>query len=211
MSNDTSILVDNTVLLTQLRDFITQLPTESYGFNNPLLQSGTIGAHTRHILDHYQAFLLSIEALILSAASASLDAKEKVLPSVTTVNYDHRKRDVRIEQSTEVAASQIRRVVNELQDQITKLYAICKIDPNPTLNMICATNTDEPGQPLVSSLARELVFLHSHTTHHMAIIRMLALASGHQVEADFGKAASTKQFEQEIKKSDNVHVQSQLA
>ena len=54
--------------------------------------------------------------------------------------------------------------------------------------------SDEQEQVATTSVARELVFLASHTIHHMAIIGMLAEQAGVKVSADFGVHPSTLRY-----------------
>jgi uncharacterized damage-inducible protein DinB len=54
--------------------------------------------------------------------------------------------------------------------------------------------SDEQGQVVKTSVDRELVFLASHTIHHMAIIGMLAEQAGVEVGAEFGVHPSTLRY-----------------
>ena len=60
-----------------------------------------------------------------------------------------------------------------------------------------AAETTEGGV-LVTSLARELEFLVSHTVHHYALVAVLAHAHGVIMPADFGMAPSTLKYRQTL-------------
>jgi len=55
-------------------------------------------------------------------------------------------------------------------------------------------NSAGARQVVSTSVERELVFLASHTIHHMAIIGMLAEQAGMEVSSDFGVHPSTLRY-----------------
>ena len=196
MSNLTQLISDNIHLLTQLREFISGLTSDDYAQDNALLDSGTIGAHNRHIIEHYVALINATQPTETTACAKLV------------IDYDARARNSQLEQYPEMAQSEIERVCAaltqcQLTEQNTRLKAHdVKFQNNDLLQPIamtttirCSTNVNTDSAAINSTLQRELVFLHSHTTHHMAIIRILATALGHNVDKGFGKAASTQQFE----------------
>lgn len=205
MSNLTQLISDNIHLLTQLREFISGLTSDDYAQDNALLDSGTIGAHNRHILEHY-------DALINATQPTETTACAKLV-----IDYDARARNTQLEQHPEMAQSEIERVCAaltqcQLTEQNTRLKAHdVKFKNNDlsqpiamTTTIRCSTNVNTDSAAINSTLQRELVFLHSHTTHHMAIIRILATALGHNVDKGFGKAASTQQFENQSQPHESV-------
>ncbi len=205
MSNLTQLISDNIHLLTQLREFISGLTSDDYAQDNALLDSGTIGAHNRHILEHY-------DALINATQPTETTACAKLV-----IDYDARARNTQLEQHPEMAQSEIERVCAaltqcQLTEQNTRLKAHdVKFQNNDlsqpiamTTTIRCSTNVNTDSAAINSTLQRELVFLHSHTTHHMAIIRILATALGHNVDKGFGKAASTQQFENQSQPHESV-------
>lgn len=136
-------------------------------FNNGLnINSGTIGAHVRHVIEHYQSLLIG----------------------ASCINYDERARDNAVETQPEVAVARLNTLIHELN----------QISADKIVDVLCSTNADFEIVPSTSSLRRELIFVHSHTTHHMAIIRILALSMKLPISGDFGKAASTQKFEHNV-------------
>ena len=155
--------VDNRVLLTQLSQFIRDLGESRYQTSIPAVACGSIGAHVRHILDHYLS----------------------LLHQKPSVNYDKRERLARLESDLVFATDRLDALCQEL----------AQLNQDTPVKVQSSTNLTGRAFQTDSSLARELSFLHSHTTHHMAIIRLMALQLGCQVAADFGKAASTRKHE----------------
>lgn len=165
MDSIQQIANDNEQVLNQLLRFLESLDSIQY-LNSSQDHGSSIGAHVRHIIEHYQSALVN----------------------QSTVNYDQRKRDPNIEASVSVAKQHIELVVNAL--------GCIKVDT--AVSVICATNAELSSSKVNSSMARELVFLYSHTTHHMAIIKLLSTSMGVTLDDSFGKAASTRAFESNV-------------
>ncbi len=148
--------------LQQCAQLLDHLSCEDYS-----RQAGTssIGAHVRHILERFQSFLAGLQN--------------------RAVNYDARKRDRSLEQNPEAAAfalgSVSRRIEELLQQEPDSLQLTITESVHPQLAPVTAD----------SSIERELVSLISHSTHHLAIIAMLARPLGYELSEDFGKAPST--------------------
>lgn len=122
----------------------------------------SIGAHLRHILDRYQCFFSGLES--------------------GCVDYDGRKRDQSIETSLEAATF----AVASIGKRIERLQL-----PGSPLQIKESVHHLGPQVLVDSSMSRELMGLITHTTHHLAIIAMLARKQGYQLPEDFGKAPST--------------------
>lgn len=123
-----------------------------------------IGPHLRHCLDHLRCLLGGLES--------------------GTVDYDARERNV--EQETDAVAflTVLRRTVGKLADL-----------PEARLGDVVRVRqaADDRGEPYTtaSNLARELVFLSSHTIHHLAIMVVLVRARGIDAPEDLAVAYST--------------------
>ena len=63
-------------------------------------------------------------------------------------------------------------------------------------NQLFCDSISEPKSS--STIGRELVFLHSHTTHHFALIAFLLRAQGVTVPADFGLNPATVKHAREL-------------
>lgn len=125
---------------------------------------GSIGAHFRHNVDIANNLLNGLKN--------------------GTIDYGERERDVRVEKSRQFALKRIEQLTSRLKEL-----------PSGLLEMMVAVRSDiEPRICHLSSVARELDFLHSHTVHHHAMIAEKLRSLGHGVSFDFGVAPSTLRF-----------------
>lgn len=125
--------------------------------------SSSIGAHLRHVLERYQCFFAGLQS--------------------GCVDYDGRKRDKSIETNLEAATFALASVAK----RIDELEAVASIP----LQVRESVHHCSPQVLLDSSVNRELMGLITHTTHHLAIMALLARGQGYQLPDDFGKAPST--------------------
>ena len=132
--------------------------------------SSSIGSHTRHILDRFHCFFA-----VLSAS---------------TIDYDARKRDPEIEHNLEAgtfALASVARRIGQLR---------LSPDFENSISVRESVLPEKPAVEILSTVERELMGLITHSTHHLAIIALLAKILGHTVHSDFGKAPSTIAYEQ---------------
>lgn len=124
-----------------------------------------VGPHLRHCLDHF--------TLLLDGWKTG------------AVDYDARARDERAERDPGLAREILRGIARELS----------AIGPRHLTVEIRVTQSAAPGRPPLASssrLERELVFLSSHTIHHIAIMVLAARAAGVTVPSDLAVAYSTE-------------------
>lgn len=139
--------------------------------------NSTIGAHFRHVLEHYRCFITQL--------------------SSGEISYDKRLRD----QQLEVDCDYANQVINDL---ISNLKALRSTDLNSTCvirdqQAIC--DQLEPV-PVNSTVYRELLFLQSHTVHHYAIIGAMTRAFGANPAEDFGVAIATREHQKNCDEND---------
>lgn len=152
-------------VLIQGEDLLRALTTESFTRKVPVVFNASIGGHYRHCLDHFTSFLLA------------LDADE--------VDYDHRKRDPRIETQPDFALTltvEMRRTLEQLTPDAlwTEVKARCEVSYN------------HGNSPVTrSTLARELVYCIAHAIHHYALISVMARLMEVKLPEHFGVAPST--------------------
>ncbi len=124
----------------------------------------SVGAHVRHVIEHYDCLVNHRDGLI---------------------DYDYRPRDPELENSLETALDRIGRLRATLPQLVDKPVRI-RHQPG--------SGPEEPTLYIDSSIERELLFLVSHTIHHMAMIGLFARRAGLQVPSSFGVTPSTLRF-----------------
>ena len=152
----------NIELLLRLETLIESLSADEYTSTDAPVYPSCIGAHTRHILEHYLMFLAGLEDGV--------------------IDYDGRERDPAVENDRDCAY----RVIHEI---IEKLGKITSPDAPLTVGQAVCAENPTPSQP--STVGRELVFLHSHTTHHHSLIIMIMRIMGKTVSGMSDFAPST--------------------
>lgn len=162
--SDIGQLIDeNRQALAQLLELVSGLNADQYQRCLGVQRQHTVGKHVRHILDHYQSLMRALE-------------------TGTGLNYENRQRDRALEIDPNRACTNLRAVYRFLGQLEGEEYSsVLSLDHV----------TDERRFDLTSSLGRELVFLASHTVHHMAIIGLLTEQLGVSPAKDFGVHPST--------------------
>jgi hypothetical protein len=123
-----------------------------------------LGPHLRHCLDHMTALLRGLNDGI--------------------VDYDARDRDPRIERDPD-------RFLAALDDAQAGLTRLAGHDLSRPVEVLQMPAPDAPVTRVASTLSRELVFLSSHTIHHLALMIQLARSMGLEIPEDLGVAFST--------------------
>lgn len=132
--------------------------------------SGSIGSHVRHILDHLEALLSGHD-------------------SPSGVDYDARERGGPTERVPSLALARIAQIRG-------RLHGLRCVRGAHPLHVKMMTSKDAPGVTLVSTFARELVFVWHHAVHHCAYIDLLAHHAGLTERTGVGIAPSTEAFVQ---------------
>lgn len=173
----TRFVAGNRHLLEQLRDAMFAIEAAVhenrmaiYSSAIPTIGGASIGAHVRHIFDFYSAFYFGLK-------------KGKI-------NYDDRARNSNIENKLDSGLLQ-------LQVTIEQLETMSNLSNRP-VEIFASIDVNETVNYKTSCLSRELQTLHSHTTHHMAIIAIILKLNDIDVGCHFGKAPSTIQYEHEL-------------
>ena len=145
----------------QLEDVLVQLTPEQYTTPCKNLFQSSLGQHVRHIIELFQG---------LQNGYAS-----------GNINYEKRKRDVRIETEKTTAIQQLQHIAKQLNQ------------PDKTLTLEANYNEQSAESILVSSnYYRELLYNLEHAVHHMALIRVgLQEVANVQLPDSFGVASST--------------------
>ena len=148
-----------------------------------------VGAHIRHIIEHYDTLV-----------KAWATAQEKPGTSCQA-DYDARERNLEVETHPLTAIERIalidsalgsRAALDEAAMQQT-VYVYTRGGLSGEYNF-CTT----------SRLAREIMFLNSHATHHFAIMQGYARERGQTLGWGVGKAPATVAHEQRLHKTQQV-------
>jgi uncharacterized damage-inducible protein DinB len=147
---------------------LIQLAPKQYASKLPILFESSIGMHVRHILEFYQCFLVGVETGI--------------------INYDHRKRDIELQNDTVFAKEILSKLIRSLES----------LKIGTQLLLISAQDHTDRCFEIPSHTDRELTYLIEHAIHHMAIIKMAV--SEHfpevQLPEHFGVAYSTIKYKE---------------
>jgi hypothetical protein len=123
-----------------------------------------LGPHLRHCLEHFQCFLHGLET--------------------GTIDYDARARDIHVETDPD-------RFLDALSLVEERLGRLTSADMHSvvTVKTVGADGADPSEVP--SSIQRELLFLSSHTIHHLAVIDLTARQHGIELASSLALAFST--------------------
>jgi uncharacterized damage-inducible protein DinB len=162
----------NIAFLQQGSLLIERLSDGQYATAPPNFLRGGVGAHFRHILDHYDCFLDGLER--------------------GRVDYDARHRDPRVERERGFARSRIESICRRLGALDQRLASAPM-----QATLLCGEPAGSRPTWSATSVVRELQFLASHTVHHYAVIAAMLRPQGVEPGDDFGVAPSTLQYERE--------------
>ena len=169
--------MDRSALISAAEDVLHQglallsnIDAETYSRKEGGPWGSSIGAHYRHVLDH---FLCLIEGL--------WDAQ---------INYDHRSRNPQIEGSIEVA----RAATLDLAEAIQAIPAdVLKQECEVVYSVGYG---DKNVEAVRSVVARELMFCVGHAIHHYAIMKLLCSVRAVPLPNEFGIAPSTLKYQE---------------
>lgn len=148
----------------QLLDQTLALVAAHQGHGRPAYP-GPVGSHLRHVIEHW-------EALVLSHDTGCVD-------------YDARPRDALLAACPVLASRRLRALRQALQAwNADTLAAVVRV------RGLCGLAGELPFV-VDSSIGRELAFVASHAVHHFALLAPHCVASGIAIDADFGKAPAT--------------------
>ena len=174
-TRDTQRLAEgNLAVLRQALELVRRLSDDEYQGSTPELPRGGVGAHFRHVLDHYDVFLRGL--------------------GPGRIDYDLRERDHDLETRRECALAKLEAVSRDVA-------RIAPHDAHRTLHVALDCGEGDQRVWSLSSVARELQFLVSHSVHHFAVIAVLLRLRGVEPGRDFGVAPSTLKYEQASNRS----------
>src|SRR6266700_7533174 len=145
--------------------FLDRIGDETYARPLEGKPAASLGAHYRHVLDH---FLCRAEGI-----------------RTGQVNYDRRRRNAQLESSVTCA----RLITEGLIDELGGLS--CEILQRECAVTYSVGYGETEAEAVRSNLAREVMFCVGHAIHHYAILRLLCAGVGMRLPSEFGVAPST--------------------
>lgn len=158
---------DNLTCIEKLTELVERLSDAEYREPIAPCDSG-IGAHVRHVLDHYDAFISGLTS--------------------GTVDYDRRERDG----ETQVVRARALARLATVSDQLSALKP-SQLPEKFGVIMDCGS-AESTSVSASSTPMRELQFLVSHTVHHDALIGASVRALNITIDERFGVAPSTLRY-----------------
>ena len=144
-----------------------------------------VGAHIRHIIEHY-------DTLVGARASA-----QHALGAMCQADYDARARNPEVEANPLEA---IRRI-GLIETALGASAGLSEVAMQQPVNVYTRGGLKgEHNFCTPSTLAREIMFLNSHATHHFAIMQGYARERGQTLGAGVGKAPATVAHEERLQK-----------
>jgi hypothetical protein len=166
MTDRLEALEGNLIVLGQAVELLAAIEDTTYATGGVPAGGSPIGAHFRHVFDHYHAFLAGL--------------------ATDEIDYDARQRQVPLETDRLLALATARGLITDLGRLPAELGA------RPVrITLRSVAGHDETPDWSMSSVKRELQFLVSHTVHHYALIKELLRREGLTTTDDFGIAPST--------------------
>jgi hypothetical protein len=154
------LLAFNQQLIDQALELVA-----AHAAERPQRYEGPVGAHLRHVIEHY-------DALLFPAAHGSVD-------------YDNRARDRELEGNPARARERLLALRARLGASTPAALGA------PVQVQGQGGTAGGFAFSVTSSIGRELAFVASHTVHHFALLVPHCRAHGIPTPADFGQAPST--------------------
>lgn len=144
--------------LEELTALLLQLSPTDYSSVSPIFRNSSIGQHVRHILELFDCLLTQYES--------------------GEINYDLRKRDLRLENDLAFVFEKIR----EIQVNIN----------HSDKSLLLFQGKNQECQPVNTTYFRELLYNLEHCVHHQALIRLACFDLPYVfLPETFGVASST--------------------
>lgn len=160
------LLLANVATLSEGANVLRGMDNTVYTASCSPIFMATIGAHFRHLIEHYSCFLRGV-------------AEDRL-----QVCYTQRERNPRIELERDYALQTLHQVMEQLGG--SELDRVSR--------RVWRASDQDVLDPVPTTLARELLFLQSHSIHHFAIIAAMCRMHDFAVPENFGIAISTQAF-----------------
>lgn len=168
MANNEFELESQLQIVNQAMAFLNNISLEHYQQVIKPHFTGSMGAHMRHILDHYLALQQGLSAQIIDYNRRHRDSDVALCPNSALLSW-----------------AQIK----------TWLIDISCLDTQLSLTVVCETSlTASQNTTTTSTLGRELLFVSSHAIHHFSLLLVMNSLIGNESAANFGLAPATASY-----------------
>ena len=154
------------IALKQITTILTLLASQSKEKQQQLFIEQRIGAHIRHVHDHFRSLFIGLNTGV--------------------VDYNLRNRDSMEEVNLSISLSENKHILNQL---VTLNVASSKIEIISEINCHATESLQ-----MTSSVERELLYLINHTIHHAAIIKHMMDNAGVSCPSEIGLAPGTATY-----------------
>jgi hypothetical protein len=167
--NGHSIFSEVRTVLLQLTNTLLQLHEDEYTIPLEILSNSSIGEHSRHIIELFEIPIKQYESGI--------------------IDYDNRKRNVKIQTEIDFAVECIYKIISEIEKPNKPLEILFTLNASKTVDVTLSNHQIESVQ---SNYLREILYNLEHCIHHQAIIKIgLKYLAKNIVDENFGVAKST--------------------
>ncbi|TBR37713.1 DinB family protein [Marinomonas agarivorans] len=163
-----SIIQGNLETLRQAKDVIHLMSNDIYCHTQAPHMQSSIGQHIRHLIDNYLALQQGTE--------------------IGHVDYNWRRRGAEVETNKDIALLELEQLINWL----SRLSDTALTQNLTLLSEVCLSETQSDFA--TSTLHRELIFVASHSIHHLAIIGIGMRLQNLTVPDHVGLAPATASF-----------------
>ena len=164
-----SIFSEVRTVLLQLTNTLMQLHEDEYTIPLEILSNSSIGEHSRHIIELFEIPIKQYESGV--------------------IDYDNRKRNVKIQTEIIFAVECINKIISEIEKPNKPLEILFTLNTSKTVDVTLSNYQIESVQ---SNYLREILYNLEHCIHHQAIIKIgLKYLGRNIVDENFGVAKST--------------------
>lgn len=159
--------------LGELENLLRALTPQSYTRSIQAV-GGSIGGHTRHILDHFFNVMKSCNG--------------------EPVFFEDRRRGTSVEYDPRAALQ----AISEIRAWLENCCGEKALGEGRGTKVSLSGNLDEFTE-FETTLRRELIYCFLHAVHHMALVAVIGRLQNIEVPADFGKAPATRVYEASLR------------
>lgn len=173
------LLNSTRIALKQITTILTLLASQLQEKQEQLFIEQRIGAHIRHVHDHFRSLFIGLESGIVDYNLRNRESSEELYLQTCLTEHD------------KVFAK-----LNAVDNLVGKIEIISEINCHTTENL-----------QMTSSIERELLYLINHTIHHAAIIKHIMDLGGVTCPHEIGLAPGTATYYRQLPSETEICVQ----